>query len=193
MIRVFLAGEGPSELGSSANAPWPSETPGFIELTARRIRPDGWVVAEARTWRSFKKYQAGRAKGDGRNLAAALLAAEEAGARVALLLRDTDGDLRRRADLADVPLPDWVAFGTPHRNLEAWLVALEGRSGTEAMGTSKLPKRENLDAVANVIAAADLDHLPRDAETLRDWLSRVRTAFSAEEGDPPNAPPHGIG
>src|SRR3954470_12429687 len=84
-MKVFIAGEGVSELGEWANHPsYRSDPPqsGVIEALLRRARPDGWEIAHAVVWKDIRKFKILPGSGpEIRNVLGAALQATEAGAR----------------------------------------------------------------------------------------------------------------
>jgi hypothetical protein len=68
--------------------------------------------------------------------------------------------------------------------LEAWLLALARESGGEERADAHRRLKEEhaaqpLDGMLRIVEAAELDVLPRDAESLRAWFDRARRALSA--------------
>jgi hypothetical protein len=55
--RVFLAGEGESEIGSWANGPEYRDNnyPGVLETLLRKVKETGWTIEAARQWKSLRK------------------------------------------------------------------------------------------------------------------------------------------
>jgi hypothetical protein len=78
-------------------------------------------------------------------------------------------------------------LGVAVRMLEAWVLALAGRSRTETMGRDGLAaglKDLEVDdkdtrAMVAVVEAADLGRVPADATSLSAWLDQARRAFGA--------------
>ena len=199
MIDVFLAGEGPNELGSWARDPvYRSQTPdgvplpGVLESLLRKVRPDGWTTRDAILWKHIRKLQArvpGRA--DERNVRALILKAREAGCHVVAFSRDTDGhsevDFNVETAIADHEQTGdgsiRVAGGTADPKLEAWVLALKGEHHCEDRGhlQERLEKLgvgpKDTPAMVAVVEQADLSAVPEDAHSLVRWLGRARAAL----------------
>lgn len=199
-VRVFLGGEGPNELGG-----WHAEVehrsdlpdPGVIESLLRRVRADGWRVVGAVAWKSIRKFRSGgHADAERRCVEGLALMARERGAEVVAFSRDTDGD-RARARSAEAGIASAaekfsdgprIAGGVAEPMVEAWILALVGRAGAESLSRAKLLKamdslglsQKSTRGYVRVIEDANLDALPRDAVSLRNWLSRARAALDAE-------------
>ncbi len=193
MIQVMLAGEGRNELGDWADHPsYRSGRTGVLEALARKVRAEGWTVAEGVQWKHLRKFVAG-AKGDGdrKNVERLLLRARELGCDVVVFSRDTDGQTERRADIERAieahergPLPTpRVAGGVAEPKLEAWILALAGATHSEDRGhlLERLAElgvgEKDTRAMVAVVERADLEHLPADALSLHSWLGRARTAL----------------
>lgn len=143
-VLVYLGGEGRCELGSrdGDRAYQTDEQPGVIVALAARAERSGWEVCGATKWSRITKLKArGPAPAEARNIAGLVLDAREAGANLLLFLRDEDDDADRTpqieaaVELARKEHPDLlVVGGLPRRNLEAWILALAGARGVEALG-----------------------------------------------------------
>ncbi len=194
MIRVFLAGEGPSELGSRSGreAYQTDDRPGVLQCLLRVVAPDGWEVAGAVQWKNIRKLKVNAPDaGDARNVHAAALHAKERAAGVLAFTRDRDRKPERQADIeralegveSDGALR--VAGGVAIENIEAWLLALAGEVGSEAvrhpeneMARLKLEAKRAED-YARHVAHHGIDKAPKDAESLHRWLARARRALTA--------------
>ncbi len=70
MIRVFLAGEGPNELGAfgkeesfqPSNDKERRQSPGVLEALLRHVQEDGWEVTGGIRWKDIRKLQVGGGK-----------------------------------------------------------------------------------------------------------------------------------
>jgi len=209
-VRVFLAGEGTNELGSRIGHPsyQSDERPGVLYALLTRVQSTGWEVAGARDWKSIRKFRArGAVHADTRNVLGAVLDAKEAGCEVLAFSRDQDRDPDRKAAIEEgirrVPeefedAPD-VIGGVAIPTLEGWILALLGRSATEALTPQKAARaladagidlKDTLAMVA-VVQEADIDRLPDDAASLTAWLAQARAVLprhvAARSGQP--APP----
>jgi hypothetical protein len=192
-VKVFLAGEGPNELGSRAYPP-PHDRlekrPGVLEALLQRVQPDGWEVGGARVWKKIRKLRAGGARhADTHNVLGAVLDAKEAGCDVLVFSRDQDKDEERAEAIREgierapqeirgaPPIVGGVAIPL----LEGWILALLGQRGTEALS----PKAAQAALVArgcgvkdgaamvDIVRDADLAALPDDAASLQAWLDRA--------------------
>jgi hypothetical protein len=197
MKRVFLGGEGASELGGwSKERVYRSDEPGALEALARRVAEAGWQVVDAVCWKNIRKYQAGRSDhNDVDNVLGLVLAAEEAGCDVVMFSRDDDGDdatasaiaegIRRARGEFDVTI-----VGGPCRPcIEGWVLAVLGTARTESLGSARAKgdaRARGLDGTAAYVTAiesADLGRapsfarVPADAETLRAWLAQAATVL----------------
>lgn len=191
-MKVFVAGEGKTELGEWAiEAPYRSNPvrPGVLEQLARKVRRDGWSVIGAKVWKDVPKYRAGGfRKAEQTAVLGVVLAANEAGADVALFSRDQDRDEVRterfEAALASVTelFPSVrVAGGHAVPCVEAWLLALAGERRSE-QGDAKTKfhalgvRARDVEAL---IEAADLGRVPDDATSLKQWHERMEKALGA--------------
>lgn len=144
-VRVFIAGEGPAELGRWGKTFVESDEDGFIEACLRRVRESGWEIVEGLRWKDIKKFRAGdHQSAEARNLRGVARAARDRGAELLIVLRDTDGDADRARLLCEtaqsVQAPALVV-GLPDPRLEAWAAALRGNR--DALGA----RRGRADAV----------------------------------------------
>lgn len=204
MIKVFLAGEGPNELGGwSKERIYRDERPwlGVLESLARHVVPTGWEVRDAMVWKDIPKLVVGtRGKGiERKTLLAARLHAMESGCDVVLFSRDRDGPKKDKherereieAVLAELDGDDGavtVAGAVCIERLESWLLALTGRSRTEELGDDKVdleleelgvPKKDTR-RMLELIDRHGLAAVPPDAASLRTWMERVVAALASE-------------
>jgi hypothetical protein len=192
MIDVFVAGEGPNELGG-----WCKEreyrderlTSGVLEALARQVAPSGWQVRDAIQWKSIRKLAVGtKGKGAERKaVLAAQLHAKERGCAVLLFSRDRDGQKYAErqgeieAALAELDDSVAVAGGICVERLESWLLAVSGRTGTEDIRDTRTDAElESLgvrakDTVTMVehVQRHGIAAIPSDAASLKAWLARV--------------------
>ena len=193
MKKVFLAGEGVNELGGwYPEAAYRTQELGVIEALARQVAPHGWEVVDAIRWRDIRKLRVG-AKGRGaerKNLLGAHLRAREAGADVLVYTRDRDGvrDTQAQIEAAATGITSSpvTAGAVAVEVLEAWLLALTGRSGTERVR----PPAAVAELVALAVPAKDteamvghvrthgIDKVAPDARSLRAFLDSVRAALT---------------
>ncbi|WP_437594917.1 hypothetical protein [Sorangium sp. So ce1000] len=200
-IRVFLVGEGESELGSRAGAPayQSDKHPGVLFTLLSRVQPSGWIVGGAREWKSIRKYQArGAAHEDTRHVLGAALDAREAGCEVLAFTRDVDRDPARREAIAEgirrvslaLSSPPDVIGGVAAPALGGWILALLGEKATEemsplraqAMLAAKGMMPGDGAAMVRVAEDADLDVVPQDATSLGEWLARARAVLPRRAG-----------
>jgi hypothetical protein len=201
MTRVFVGGEGASELGGWAREAayrGDSPEPGVLESLARKVADGDWVVVDAVCWKNIRKYQVGRADhNDVDNVLGVVLAAEEAGCEVVIFSRDDDGDpntaraivegIARAVEAFDVDI-----VGAACRPcVEGWVLAIGGRPGTERLTSSRAKsdaRADGLGVTADYVAAieaADIGPAPRypriaaDAETLRAFLEQAVSMLRA--------------
>lgn len=197
MVKVWLGGEGPNEIGGRGHEP-PDDRRGFIEAVLNRIEPTGWQVEGATTWSRIRKYRTGVANPEERSVLGLVLEAQEHGCEVVVFTRDSDGDDARRAKidgaieeakrLFDSP-PIAIAGGAACPALEGWLLALCGERDTDAMSRPRTRERleargyrvkDTRDAVA-ILEACDearMGALAPGTDSLCVWLDRVRAVMA---------------
>lgn len=193
-VRVWLGGEGPSELGTRADG---GDEPGVIEALLRKLEPAGWVVDGAQRWKYIRKYRAGFAARGGENhedihnvLGLALKASEGEGCEVLAFTRDADADDRRAAaiargiELATEQFPMLVIVGGVARPaIEGWVLALVGVRDSDALSRARAVEllrdrsieEKRASAYVEIVNVADLDRLPVRCGSLTGWLSAART------------------
>jgi hypothetical protein len=196
-VKVWLGGEGPSELGDRDHG---GTRVGALEALLLRIEPTGWRVAGAVRWRSIRKYRAGVARadvahGDVRNVMGLVLQAYEAGCEVVAFCRDVDADAGRaqairegieQAEAIFAP-PTFRAApaiigGVAKPALEGWILALRGRRDTDELSRSKANAEldalglggKHAEAYVEIIEQADLAKLPPGCPSLADWIERAQ-------------------
>jgi hypothetical protein len=202
VLLVFLGGEGRNELGSWAGDPayQSDDEPGVIKALLLRTRPDGWKILGAQGWKHIRKYtDHGRLPEDTqsfirgsheeRAVLGLVLDAKERGAQVVAFVRDQDDDPNRSAiianaiDRARAQFPNiQVVGGTAVPVLEAWILALMGETGSEALGKAKA---ERLLADRNVTTTEKMVSevlasrpVPEDATHLCSWLAQAKEALA---------------
>jgi hypothetical protein len=198
VIQVFLAGEGPNDLGG-----WHVEhvyraeqpTPGVLETLARHKAPTGWEVRDAMKWKDIPKLRVGSRGKDieRKTVLAAHLHAKECGCTVLLFTRDRDGsnyaERQHEIEQALAELSDSSVAaigGVCVERLESWLLALTGRTKTESMGRDKTVNELEALGVKDKDTATMVDHvqrhgiagIPPDATSLHAWLTRVGACLS---------------
>lgn len=196
-VKVWLGGEGPSELGKD-------DRPGAIELLLRRVQAVGWHVAGKTAWKDIRKFRVGAALRDGlshrdvHNVAGLLLTAYEAGCEVVAFTRDADADpVRERAIHAGIAVapqaldpvyPLHVIGGVAIPCIEGWIVALCGESGTDAMSRERVKALASRHGLSSVTDWGDVlaDGAPPPSGSLRDWLDLAeRVLAQVVRGEPP--------
>jgi hypothetical protein len=185
-VKVFLAGEGKTELGDLADHPSyrqdPPE-PGLLEALLRRLHPSGCSVAGAVKWKDIHKYRAhDRCRAEVRNVMGAAVQAKDAGCRVLAFSRDRDGDEQREKDVmtgihrarAEIDgCPD-IAGGMAVEAIEAWLISMQGDHRAESRSDPRSLLRDaDLAAKRAIVETANLDKLPSSARSLQTWLDRA--------------------
>lgn len=191
MITVFLAGQGPTELGGwSRQKVYRDPTPaiGLLEALLRKIRPAGWTVVEATCWKNIRKYQARpQMAAEVRNVLGVALQAKESGAEILVFTRDQDRNETRAAEIEEgmaratslfEPCPTIVG-GVAIEAIEASTLALHGERGGHRHARPK--ERITTLSITNqvtVVEAADLANPNLDAPSLLRWLDQARVALN---------------
>ena len=102
-MKVFLAGEGPDELGDWYRPPQYRARPpasGIIEALLHKIGVSDFDIADARIWKTIKKYRfKPPVRGEVQNVLGLANEADEAGAEVLVFVRDQDGYTDREEDI----------------------------------------------------------------------------------------------
>jgi hypothetical protein len=204
-IRVWLGGEGTSELGGRIDG---RDRAGVIEALLLRLEPIGWVVGGARLWKHIRKYRVGSAlrgdssHGDVQNVCGLALEASEAGCEVMAFVRDTDAEGDRRAtaialgiEAATQKFPMVVVIGGVARPaIEGWILALRGLRDTDAMSRDRTIEQlkalkidvKTPEAYVEIVETADLGAIPPGCESLTDWLAIAQNRLGeAVHGKPP--------
>lgn len=191
-VRVWLGGEGPSEIGDRDLVG--GERVGALEALLRKVEPSGWGLEGATRWSRIRKFKVSEAigrdnHGDIHSIAGLVLEAFEAGCEVVAFSRDVDADERREDAIAEgillakakVPMVAIIG-GAAIPALEGWILALLGVRDTEDKSRRKcdellaerdLDGKHAEDYVA-VIEAADLSKIPPGSDALVAWLALAR-------------------
>ncbi len=148
-MKILIAGEGISELGRWAYVkPYQSkqvDCDGMIESFLRRIRRDGWSIADGIAWSKIPAYKARGSQSSKRmklgpeahKVLALLLRADETQCDAVVFLRDLDKLVDRKEDIDDgidkarELFSPQIAGGVPVRELESWLLSLLGDKNAE--------------------------------------------------------------
>lgn len=201
MIRVYLAGEGPNDIGDwQGHSTYRADIPrpgGVIEVLLRKVRDEGWEVVDGVAWQGIRKYKRGPSvPPEVRNVLGAALMAKESGCDVLAFTRDRDGAKykQRQLDVEQgiVQAPQHItdcpkiAGGMAIEKLESWLVALSGKKGSEKMRQSHIEKhlaalgvrKKNTADMVRLAKGANLERIPQDAASLQLWLRRAREALA---------------
>jgi len=193
-VKVWLAGEGPSEIG---NRDIGGERAGVLEALLRRVEATGWVVDRASIWKKIRKFEAGaalRGAGDDRSVQRLVLHAYEAGCEVVAFSRDRDSDPDRDAAIergiaaAKAAWPEiGVIGGVARPCIEGWVLAIAGVKDTDEMSRPRCEReltqrsiQKGHDAVAafvELVEGASLSALPSGCDSLTVWLERARSVL----------------
>jgi hypothetical protein len=201
VIKVFLAGEGPNELGDFGKEEsfQPSgdkerrNRPGVLEALLRHVQPEGWEVAGGIRWKNIRKLTVGAGKkGEEESVHRAHFHAKKRGCQVLAFARDrdkpkyahrvTDIDAAIKAldDAGDGPS---IIGGVSVEKLESWLVAIAGIRGSEAMTRPEEALNplgigdKDTEAMVRHVEERGLDGIAVDAVSLRLWLDRARSVL----------------
>lgn len=191
-MKVFLSGEGPTELGDWAKErPYRTSAPeiGVIEALLRKAWTCRYAVVDACLWKRIRKYRSqDHLRPETRNVLGLALQADEAGCDALVFVRDQDGDDERQADIEEgVRLAQGNGFdvdivgGVAVQELEAWILAILGERRSEHHADAKqaLKQRHEVterEEMIEVIEARGIDGIPEDAASLRTWLEMATRA-----------------
>ncbi len=195
MIRLLLAGEGPSELGRLGPERSPLSHPpeglskgsGVIEALLSRVRPAGWLVVDRVVWKDIRKLVPNvPGAGDNANVRRVVQRARDLGCHAVVFIRDRDDDVGRvkkveTAIAEETKLNARMAIvgGVAVRELEAWLLALDGYKNADRLPSPKdvlLQKHgvpENAEAMVQFVIKRKLGGIAADAMALRRWFRRA--------------------
>ena len=158
--RIFLAGEGPNELGSWAKGPEYQDAsyPGVLETLMIKVKDSGWKIMAARQWKSIRndskvkpirRYRAGiHLKPEEQAVRGACMLAKTKDCDVLAFSRDIDGDSdynkKRKRDIekgierAAEEFPSVkIIGGCTVPAIEGWVLAFSGVRGTETFSKDK--------------------------------------------------------
>lgn len=198
MIRLFLAGEGPNELGRWALEPaYRGDDPGALEALLTAVRASGWQVEDAIRWQDIRKYVVGaHGRGEEQNVRRAWHHAHhERGCDALAFTRDRDGDKSRERTILDTVAElesngATIAGGVAVECLESWLLAIAGDTRTESLGRLKAAEHleskhgvghKNTGQMVELIQRKGLGEVPDDARSLRSWLEKARSILSVSQ------------
>jgi hypothetical protein len=200
-VKVFLAGEGRTELGDWAREPCyrpEAPEPGLLEALLRKLKPDGWTIVDAVCWKHLPRerrslprpYRAHEhISAEVGNVLGLVLRARDAGSDTVVFSRDRDRDLDREKDVLEgLSRASSVFAGRPKiaggmavEMIESWVASLQGTKRAESFADpSSLLADSSLEGKRAVVAAADLAGLPADAHSLRRWLANAASVFGLE-------------
>lgn len=196
-MKVFLSGEGPTELGDWAKElPYRASTPevGVIEALLRKAWTHPYTVVDACLWKRIRKFRSqDHLRPETRNVLGLALQADEAGCDALAFVRDQDGDEERQADIEEgvrfaqaKGLDVDIVGGVAVQEIEAWILAILGERRSEHHSDAKqvLKQRHQIterEEMVEVIEARGIDGIPEDAASLRAWLEMATRALG--EGD----------
>lgn len=184
--RVFLGGEGKTDIGNAAAAPAYADppVPGVVQALLDRALPGQWVQVGAKAWKDIVKFKAGGHKAaETRNVLGLALRARDAGAELVVFVRDRDGDAQREAaieaGIAEV-IGVRVVGGVAIETIEAWVLACDGDKAAEKRLDPKgeLARRgyETTAAKVDVVTEKFAEERLDGAVSLGRWIGRLRTA-----------------
>jgi len=200
--KILLSGEGRNELGGWANEPAyrdPSRI-GVLEALLRKAASGGFRIGDAVVWKGIRKYRAGQHWGaETRAVLGLVLDAKERGFDAVAFTRDLDGEKpeheQRKTDVVrgieeaphtieDAPP---IIGGLAVQRLESWILAMAGVTSTEQMKKAQVDRQlealgiheKDTAAMVQATLRADIEGLPKDALSLRNWLDRARDVLSS--------------
>jgi hypothetical protein len=181
-VKVFLGGEGASELGSEGKR-------GVVEALFAKATGETHDFVGTKRWKDIRKFKSGDKRSpETRNVLGLVLAAKEAGAEVVAFTRDRDADGDREAHIeAAIEEAPGVLTVAPKivgavavEMLESWILALQCHAKSESIPRSKVKdtlRATGVISTAQMVGAidsADLDKLPADATSLQKWITRAQ-------------------
>lgn len=196
-MKVFLSGEGPTELGDWAKElPYRTITPeiGVIEALLRKAWGSPYTVVDACLWKRIRKFRSqDHLRPETRNVLGLALQADEAGCDALVFVRDQDGDEERQADIEEGVraaqgrgLDVDIIGGVAVQEIEAWILAILGERRSEHHADAKqvLKQRHQIterEEMVEVIDERGVDGIPEDAASLRTWLEMATGALAARD------------
>lgn len=197
MRRVFLSGEGVTELGDWwKERPYRSADPkpgdrGVLEaLLQRCVGSTAFTVVDGVRWTKSPLYRAGVHRSpETRRILGLCTRADEARCDVLVFSRDRDGDDEREADVeAGIREAQSLGYqmaiigGVAIEEIEAWLLALTQERGSEGFSDPKAKLAALGRCVGSaerlaVVDDAELSRIPNDALSLLRWLTRAQEVF----------------
>jgi hypothetical protein len=200
MKKLFLAGEGPNELGRWSNEPEYRDLyndVGVIEAVIKKVTTSGWKVVDACRWKNIRKYRTGGHKEkEKRNVLGAVLQAIDAKCEVLVFARDRDGKKNKerqqqvedaiRIVTEDEDFPVEIIGGMAIEKIESWLCAISGKTKSEDMGIDKVEEylreagiaSKDTKAMVDLIESRSFEDIPKDAKSLNSWLDMAENVLS---------------
>jgi hypothetical protein len=196
-VRVWIGGEGPSEIGDR-DRPGGLRA-GAIEALLLRLEPTGWSVAGATLWSRIRKYTVGTARGrqnhgDIHSIAGLVNEAYEAGCEVVAFSRDVDAEvdvrssaIRRGIADAQALFPLVAIIGGPAiPALEGWILALLDVRDSETMSREAANRKlaqlgtslKRAEDYVAVIEHGHLEPLPPGSTALDTWVKRAKAVLA---------------
>ena len=198
-MRVFLAGEGRTELGEWAKEPPYRERPGekgVLVALIERVASHAVTIVDGLAWSKIRKYKAGNhASPEERNVLGLALGALRARCDVVVFSRDRDGSPDRHGDVEagvrrarELFAGLKMVAGVAIENIEGWVLVLLGFHTGERVSSKKtkseLETRFGITTVqqmVDAVARAALDKLPPGS--LSAWLEVALSSFAHDESD----------
>jgi hypothetical protein len=194
-LKVFLAGEGATELGRERQLPHGrgrQHVSGVLEALVERVAPCSFTVVGREYWAKPVEYGVGiRTQPERTKVLGLALKAEEHGADVLVFARDRDRRSEREQaveqGLRDAASKHQrsmaIVGGVAIESTEAWILALKGERDSESHRDPKsaLRERYRISTVEEKVAAVrdtQCARIPDDAQSLCRWLDRARAAFN---------------
>ena len=196
-LKVFICGEGPSDIGRWARQPEYREqydSHGLIGAIARKVADGEWEICDGLVHKNVPAYRANRIgdSGEVRKLFGAIEMAREAGCDVLLFARDIDGQQDRSAELrrAAVDLEargnNITAVALVDPCIEGWALELLGERSKH--GWRKTAAKEQLALRWNSSIEGTAAEWDGKTEPLSDdlklWLDDVKRVLSSADASP---------
>jgi hypothetical protein len=194
MKRIFIAGEGKTELGSWDHEPpyQDDSEPGVLKAFLQKVRNEGWAISAAVKWANIRKFKSGDHRSpEERNVLGACLKAKEKGCSIVAFARDTDCDENRESDIKKGLKAAQEKFGAElsiiggcaKPCIEGWVLAFSSTLRTETFTTSKacdtlktmLDGEPHTTRMVECISGSDLSTVANDALSLKEWLETAKT------------------
>ena len=176
-MRVFLAGEGRTELGEWAKEPPYRERPGekgVLVALIERVASDAVTIVDGLAWSKIRKYKAGNhASPEERNVLGLALSALRARCDVVVFSRDRDGSTDRQGDLEagirrarELFAGLKVVGGVAIENIEGWVLVLSGVASGE-----RVPPKKTKSELETRFRITTVSQMVDAASRLRRWTS----------------------